>query len=131
MDKTIEIKKYSKHPEMEGDELKVTIMNSEKIKPRMRIAKGPRKPKQPRMTVAQLAMIVGQQGTKLDQLVLVVNNLAIEMRAWFAAINKEIVDIKVTLQRHEVILNKHTEILERHEEILMRHELIFARNNLK
>ncbi|MDR2830274.1 MAG: hypothetical protein LBB45_04450 [Methanobrevibacter sp.] len=101
--KKVKVVEYSNHPEMEGDELKVVIIGNEKRKPRMRTAKGPRKPKQPRMTIMQLA---------------------IEMRAGFVAINKEIADIKVTLQRHEDILNKHTEILERHE-------LIFERNNLK
>ncbi|MDR2830275.1 MAG: hypothetical protein LBB45_04455 [Methanobrevibacter sp.] len=94
--KKVKVVEYNNHPEIEGDELKVVIMNNENKKTRMRTTKGPRKPKQPRMTINQLAVIV--------------NNLAIEMRAGFAAINKEIVDIKETLKRHEEI---------------------FARNNLK
>jgi hypothetical protein len=120
MEKRIKIKKYNKHPEVVGDEIEVTIMNNEKIKPRMK-SKITLKPRQPRMTVNQLAGIVGQQGTKLDQLAITVNqlavtvnNLAIEMRVGFAAVNqkidKEVGEIKETLKRHE---------------------LIFARNNLK
>jgi hypothetical protein len=108
--KKVKVIEYSKHPEMEGDELKVAIMNSEKIKPRLRSKLKPRKLKQPKMTIMQLAGIV-------NQLAGTVNNLAIQMRAGFAAINKEIVDIKETLKRHEKILKKH--------------ELIFERNNLK
>jgi hypothetical protein len=73
------------------------IINNEK-KPRMRTAKGPRKPKSPRMTVAQLAVIV-------NQLTSTVNNLAIEMRAGFTAVNqkidKEVGEIKETLKRQE------------------------------
>jgi methyl-accepting chemotaxis protein len=124
MDKRIKIKKYSKHPESEGDELQVVIIDNEKRKPRMRTTNGLRKPKQQRMTVNQLAItvsqlagIVGQQGTKLDQLAITVNqlavtvnNLAIEMRAGFTALNKEVSEFKETLKRHEEI---------------------FARNNLK
>jgi hypothetical protein len=44
MDKTIKIKKYNKHPKLQGDKLEVTIMNSEKIKPGMRSKLKPRKP---------------------------------------------------------------------------------------
>jgi hypothetical protein len=108
--KKVKVIEYSNHPEMEGDELQVAIMNNEKIKPRMRTAKGPRKPKQPRMTIEQLAVIVTQQGTKLDQLAAIVAK-------GFAAVNKRI--------------DKIEETLERHEEILKKHELIFERNNLK
>jgi exosome complex RNA-binding protein Csl4 len=126
--KKVKVVEYNNHPEMEGDEMQVAIMNNEKIKPKMKNKIAPRKPKQPRMTVTQLAVIVGQQGTKLDQLVLVVNTLAVEMRAGFAAVNqkidKEVSEIKETLKRHE-------EILMRHDEILKRHDLIFERNNLK
>jgi flagellar biosynthesis/type III secretory pathway chaperone len=115
--KKVKVVEYSNHPEMEGDELKVVIMNNEKIEPRMKKTIIPRIPKQPRMTIDQLAKIV------LDG---------------FATVNQRIDKIEETLQRHEEILmrheqilNKHTEILERHEEILMRHEEIFKRNNLK
>jgi methyl-accepting chemotaxis protein len=125
MEKRIKIKKYSKHPEMEGDKLEVTIMNSEKIKPRMKKQIIPRKSKQPRMTINQLAGIVGQQGTKLDQLAITVNqlavtvnNLATEMRAGFVAVNhrvdkidKEVGSIKEVLKRHEEILMRHEEKL--------------------
>ncbi|MDR2830208.1 MAG: hypothetical protein LBB45_04100 [Methanobrevibacter sp.] len=58
---------------------------------------GKRKPKQPRMTINQLATIVEKQGTKLDQVVdtvdklaTTVGQLAIEMRAGFATVNKRI-----------------------------------------
>jgi hypothetical protein len=110
MDKKIRIKKYNKHPEVVGDEIEVTIMNNEKIEPKMKHSTTLRKPKQPRMTINQLAVIV--------------NNLAIEMRAGFAAINKRIDHLEVRIDKIE-------ETLERHEEILKRHELIFERNNLK
>jgi hypothetical protein len=100
MDKRIKIKKYSKHPEIEGDELQVVIMKKPIII---------RKPKPPRMTINQLALIVGQQGTKLDQLLLVVNNLALEMHAGFTTINKridkledEVVGIKDVLKRNNL-----------------------------
>jgi hypothetical protein len=85
MEKRIKIKKYSKHPEMEGDKLEVTIMNNEKIKPRMKKPIVPRNPKQPKMTVAQLAVIVA--------------DLAKEMRVGFA-------EIKATLARHEEIFKR-------------------------
>jgi hypothetical protein len=65
------------------------------------------------MTIEQLAIIVAQQGTKLDRLATIVVE-------GFVTINKEIGEIKVILQRHEDILNKHTEILERHESIFKR-----------
>jgi hypothetical protein len=99
MEKRIKIKKYSKHPEMEGDKLEVTIMNSEKIKPRMKSKIAPRKPKQPRMTVAQLAMTVSQLAIIVNNLAIDVNNLTIEMRAGFA-------EIKATLARHEEIFKR-------------------------
>jgi hypothetical protein len=64
-----------------------------------------------------------------------INQLALEMRAGFAAVNqkidKEVGEIKETLKRHEDILNKHTEILERHEETLKRHEEILMRHEEK
>jgi hypothetical protein len=70
-------------------------MNNEKIKPRMKKPIAPRKPKPPRMTINQLAGIV--------------NNLAIEMRAGFAAVNRrmdkienDISDIKKTLKRNNI-----------------------------
>jgi hypothetical protein len=88
------------HPELENKVVEFIIMNNENKNPRMRSKIAPIKPKQPRMTINQLASIV--------------NNLAIEMHAGFAAvnqkINKEIGEIKETLKRHEEI---------------------FARNNLK
>jgi hypothetical protein len=93
-------------------------------KPKMRTAKRPRKPKPPRMTIEQLAIIVAQQGTKLDQLATIVAE-------GFAAVNKRIDKIEETLERHEEILMRHEVILNKHTEILERHELIFARNNLK
>jgi hypothetical protein len=101
--RNIKIVRCVEYPQFEGLFIDVDIIDNEKSKKKMNGTKENKKPKQPRMTVAQLAMIV--------------NNLAIEMRAGFAR-------IEVILERHERILNEHTEILKRHEEI-------FKRNNLK
>jgi hypothetical protein len=55
------------------------------------------------MTVVQLAVIVNQSTST-------VNNLAIEMRAGFTAVNqkidKEVGEIKETLKRHELIFER-------------------------
>jgi hypothetical protein len=111
MEKRIKIKKYSKHPEMEGDKLEVTIMNNEKIKPIVKKPTTPRKPKQPKMTINQLAVIV--------------NNLAVEMRAEFAAVNHRIdVEFAAVNKKIDKEVGEIKETLKRHEEI-------FARNNLK
>jgi outer membrane murein-binding lipoprotein Lpp len=92
--KKVKVVKYQDHPELENKVVECVIMNNEKIKPKMKKPIVPRKPKPPRMTVIQLAVIVGQQGTKLDQLAITVNQLAVtvnslalEMRAGFAAVN--------------------------------------------
>jgi regulator of replication initiation timing len=90
--KKVMVIEYNNHPEMEGDELKVVIMNNEKIKPKMKKPIAPRKPKQPRITIDQLAKIV------LDG---------------FAAINQRIDKIEETLKRHEEILMRHEEIFKR------------------
>jgi hypothetical protein len=93
--KKVKVLKYQDHPELENKIVEVTIINNEKRKPRMR-NKITTKHRQPRMTIMQLAL---------------------EMRAGFAVLNKEVSEIKETLKRHE--------------EILKRHELIFEKNNLK
>jgi outer membrane murein-binding lipoprotein Lpp len=106
--KKVRVLKYQDHPELENKVVECVIMNNENIKSRMKKTIVPRKPKQPRMTINQLAGIVGQQGTKLDQLAgivgqqgtkldqlaitvnqlaVTVNSLALEMRAGFAAVN--------------------------------------------
>jgi hypothetical protein len=129
--RNIKIVRCIEYPQFEGLFIDVDIIDNEKSKKKMNGTKGNKKPKQPRVTVAQLAVIV--------------NNLVIEMRAGFARIDKRIDKIEETLERHEQILNEHTKILKKHEEILMRHEeilirheeilkrheLIFERNNLK
>jgi outer membrane murein-binding lipoprotein Lpp len=125
--KKVKVIKYQDHPELENKIMEFTIMNSEKIKPRMKGVKQNKKPKQPRMTINQLATIVEnqgtkldqlasiveKQGTKLDQLALIVTNLALEMRAGFAAVNqrmdkiddridKEVGGIKEVLKRNNI-----------------------------
>jgi hypothetical protein len=104
--KKVKVNKYQDHPELENKIVEVTIMNSEKIKSRMKKTIVPRKPKQPRMTIAQLAgtvnqlaIIVAQQGTKLDQLATIVAE-------GFAAVNKridkEVGSIKEVLKRNNI-----------------------------
>jgi hypothetical protein len=92
--KQIKVLKYKEHPEFVGNEIEVAIINNEKRKP---IVKNPtpNKPKQTRMTINQLADIV--------------SNLALEMRAGFAAVNQrmdkietDISDIKKTLKRNNI-----------------------------
>jgi hypothetical protein len=132
MDKTIKIKKYSKHPEIEGDKLEVTIMNNEKRKPIVKKPITPDKPKQPRMTIAllagvvnKLAITVSQQGEKIDQLATIVAE-------GFAAVNHRMdVEFAVVNQKIDKEVGEIKETLKRHEEILKRHDLIFERNNLK
>jgi hypothetical protein len=124
MDKKIKVMKYQDHPELENKIVEVAIIKNEKRKPIVKKPIVPRKPKQPRMTIEQLAIIVVQQGTRLDQLATIVAE-------GFAAVNKRIDKIEETLQRHEEILMRHEQILNKHTEILERHEEIFKRNNLK
>jgi hypothetical protein len=118
--KKVRVLKYQDHPELENKVVECVIMNNENIKSRMKNKIAPRKPKQPRMTVAQLATTVAQltvtvnqivttvsqQGTKIDQLTTTVNNLVLEMRAGFVAINhridKEVGSIKEVLKRNNI-----------------------------
>jgi hypothetical protein len=84
--KKVKVVEYSNHPEMEGDELQVAIINNEKIEPRMKGAKQNKKSKQPRMTI---------------------NQLAIEMRAGFAAVNHRMdVEFAAVNQRMNKIDNR-------------------------
>jgi hypothetical protein len=64
--KKVRVLKYQDHPEMENKVVECVIIGIENTKPRMRSKITPRKPKQSRMTIMQLAL---------------------EMRAGFAAIN--------------------------------------------
>jgi hypothetical protein len=102
----VRVLKYQDHPELENKVVEFTIMNSEKIKPKMKGVKQNKKPKHPRMTIAQLAgtvnqlaIIVAQQGTKLDQLATIVAE-------GFAAVNKridkEVGSIKEVLKRNNI-----------------------------
>jgi hypothetical protein len=86
--KKVKVVKYQDHPELENKVVEYVIMNSEKIKPKMKKPIVPRKPKQPRMTIDQLAL---------------------EMRAGFATINKridkledEVVGINAVLKRNNL-----------------------------
>jgi hypothetical protein len=91
--KKVKVNKYQDHPELENKIVEVTIINNEKRKP---IVKKTKEPKQPRMTI---------------------NQLAIEMRAGFAAVNQR--------------MDKIDDRIDKIEETLERHEEIFKRNNLK
>jgi hypothetical protein len=92
--KKVKVNKYQVHPELENKIVEVTIINNEKNKPIVKKPTTPKKPKLPRMTI---------------------NQLALEMRAGFAAVNqkidKEVGEIKETLKRHEEILMRHEEKL--------------------
>jgi hypothetical protein len=78
--KQIKILKYEEHPEFVGNEIEVAIMNNKKRKPTMKNPTVPKKPKQPRMTI---------------------NQLAIEMRAGFARVNIEIAAINQRMDKLE------------------------------
>jgi hypothetical protein len=84
--KQIKVLKYEEHPEFVGNEIEVAIINNEKTRP---IVKNPtpNKPKQPRMTINQLADIV--------------TNLALEMRAGFAAMNHRM-DVEFAAVNHRM-----------------------------
>jgi hypothetical protein len=108
--KQIKVLKYEEHPEFVGNEIEVAIINNEKIRPIVKKTNVPRKPKQPRMTINQLA------GT-VNQLAVIVNNLAVEMRAGFAAINQRIDKIENGIG----VINKRIDNIED----------VLKRNNLK
>jgi hypothetical protein len=83
--KKVRVVEYSNRPEMEGDELQVIIIDNENIKPRMKSKIAPRKPKQPSMTIMQLA---------------------IEMRAGFARVNTEIAAVNQKIDKIEDVLKR-------------------------
>jgi hypothetical protein len=96
--KKVKVLKYQDHPELENKIVEVTIMNSEKIKPRMKTITTPKKPK-PRMTINQLAEIVVKGFAAVNH----------RMDVEFAAVNQrmdkiedDINDIKKTLKRNNI-----------------------------
>jgi hypothetical protein len=64
--KKVRVLKYEEHPEFVGNEIEVAIINNKETRPIVKNPTTPNKPKEPRMTI---------------------NQLAIEMRAGFAAVN--------------------------------------------
>jgi hypothetical protein len=96
--KKVKVNKYQDHPELENKIVEVTIMNSGKIKPRMKTITTPKKPK-PRMTINQLAEIVVKGFAAVNH----------RMDVEFAAVNRrmdkienDISDIKKTLKRNNI-----------------------------
>jgi hypothetical protein len=84
--KKVKVLKYQDHPELENKVVECVIMNNEKIEPRMKGIKQNKKPKQPRITI---------------------NQLAIEMRAGFAAVNHRMdVEFAAVNQRMNKIDNR-------------------------
>jgi hypothetical protein len=105
--KKVKVNKYQDHPELENKIVEVTIINNKKMKPIVKNPTIPREPKQPRMTI---------------------NQLAIEMRAGFAAVNHRM-DVEFTAVNRR--MDKIDDRIDKIEETLERHEEIFKRNNLK
>jgi hypothetical protein len=79
--KQIKVLKYEEHPEFVGNEIEVAIINNEQTRPIVKKSITPNKPKEPRITI---------------------NQLAIEMRAGFAAINQRIDNIEDVLKRNNL-----------------------------
>jgi hypothetical protein len=104
--KQIKVLKYEEHPEFIGNEIEVAIINNEKTRPIVK-KPTPDKPKQPRMTI---------------------NQLAIEMRAGFAAVNQRMdIEFAAVNQRMGKIENEIGVINKRIDNI----EDVLKRNNLK
>jgi hypothetical protein len=104
--KNVKVVEYSNHPEMEGDELKVVIMNNEKIEPRMKKPIIHRKPKQPRMTIMQLAIEMragfAAVNHRMDAEFTAVNQRMDKIDNRIDKIENDISDIKKTLKRNNI-----------------------------
>jgi tetrahydromethanopterin S-methyltransferase subunit G len=115
--KQIKVLKYEEHPEFVGNEIEVAIINNENKKTRMRTTKGPGKPKQPRMTINQLADIV--------------SNLALEMRAGFAAVNQRIDKLEKRIDKLEENDKQIFTRLDKIDDKIENISDVLIRNNLK
>jgi polyhydroxyalkanoate synthesis regulator phasin len=122
--KQIKVLKYEEHPEFVGNEIEVGIINNEKRKPIVKSKIAPRKPKQPRMTINQLA------GT-VNQLASIVNNLAVEMRAGFAAVNQRIDGLERRIDKLEENDKQIFTRLDKLDDKVENISDVLVRNNLK
>jgi hypothetical protein len=100
--KQIKVLKYEEHPEFVGNEIEIAIINNEKRKPIVK-KPTPDKPKQPRMTI---------------------NQLAIEMHAGFAAVNQRMdVEFAAVNQKIDKEVGGINKRIDKIEDVLKRNNL--------